>query len=206
MKDYELHKIVYDDALAARNEVAMDDAQSRRRAYVRAAFAAIEALTYSLKQSALATARREPGLFSPGEIALLSDESYGLSHSGKVVASPKYLSTPDNFRFAVDMAMKATLKGFSLHVGVSGWEALKKATKLRNRLVHPKSAAEMHVTDEEMGAVDEAFFWVNDATIKSLSQAVAVLYRETGTPPAPEFLAIQERWKVMREKSEKGSP
>lgn len=205
MDEHALHTIVYDDALEAWQELAAGDSPRRRRAYIRTAFAAIEALTFMLKREALRSGDANPGLYTLGERSMLLEESYAIGSRGDVVASPKFTPTPANFRFAVDMMMRATLPGFTIHVGVPGWEALKKATIIRNRLVHPKSAAEMSVSDDDLKVVQDAFFWVNDSTVQSLAQAVEILIKETGQPASPELARMQERWQSMRKARSRGA-
>jgi hypothetical protein len=162
----------------------------------------MEALTFILKQEALKIATRSPGLYSFAELAMLREESYAIGTKGEAYSSPKFTPMPETFRFTINMMMKGTLPGFAIHVGVPGWEALKKATAIRNRLAHPKAAPEMTVTDGELRCVQDAFFWVNDSTVKALAQAVEVLHHETGEPVPPELERIKQRWRTMAQQRE----
>ena len=187
LPEFELHRAVYDDAFDAWQDLASDDSPRRRRAYVRAALAGIEALTYILKQDALRRGTARPGIYSAAELAVLREEAYSLNSKGKAYATAKFVPVPDNFRFAVDMLMHGILPGFKLHVGVAEWECLRRAVAVRNRIVHPKATTDFAVADSDLSDVHTAFLWVNHSTVSSLVRAVEVLYQETGAAPAPEL-------------------
>jgi hypothetical protein len=194
--EFSLHAIVFQDAGAAYEELASDGSQQKRRVYVRAVLAAIEALTHVLKQAALEQAEIDRTRFSNGEIAMLREESYSLDGEGKVSSRMRMISPPENFRFALAMVMKATLPGFQMVITAEEWNALKRATVIRNRLTHPRMAGEMTVTDEEIKQVHHAFVWANASAVRGLSQAVEVLLRETGKPVPARLDEIRRRWGV----------
>lgn len=200
MDEFELHRIVYDDALSAWTELVAEDNSIRRRSYVRTAFAAMEALTFQLKRFALRYADKNAGLFTAGELAMLREEAYSIGKKGKVLSSAKFASLPDNFHFAMNMAMKGVLPGINIHIDAQGWDALRSATAIRNRLVHPKAAAEMIVSDQDLQCVQDAFSWVNDYTVQGLVQALEFLQKRAGTADSPELTAFREQWRSMRER------
>jgi hypothetical protein len=200
--EFSLHAIVSDDARAAYEDLASDGSQRKRRVYVRAALAAIEALTHVLKQAALEQAAADPGRFLNGETAMLREETYSLDNKGGVASGMRVIPPPENFRFALAMVMKATLPGFSMVIQPADWEALKVATAVRNRLTHPRATSEMTVTDKEVALVHQAFVWVNASAVRGLSQAVEVLLRESAQPIPARLDEIRRRWGVPATKDE----
>jgi hypothetical protein len=198
-----LHRAVVEDVTRAVEDLAREDTPWRRRSFVRAAFASIEAIVFILKQDALRLATAQPGHYSVAQLALLREESYAFS-KGKPHASPRYIPLPDNFRFAVDMVMHGIMPGITLHVGVQAWEALKKGVEVRNRIVHPKSLSDLDVSDEDRENVYRGFLWVHEATIKSLFNAYSARADTKGAPLPPEIADVGERWQLMSQSEQAG--
>jgi hypothetical protein len=62
--------------------------------------------------------------------------------------------------------VKATLKsaakdlaGWEPDFGATGWEALRANLKVRDRLMHPKNAEEVQITDTEVDQTRDAAAW-----------------------------------------------
>ena len=196
-QEHELHKAVVDDVTLSLEELAQEDSPWRRRSFVRAAFASIEALTFILKQDALRLADAQPSQYTVGQLALLREEGFSLNSKGEVHSSPRFIPSTENFRFAVDMVMQGLFPGFRLSVDVPEWTAFKRAVKVRNRIVHPKGVSDLTVSDEDKADVLTAFQWVNASTIRSLFNAYSARSKVQGSPLPPEVAEIGDRWKLM---------
>lgn len=132
--------------------------QVERRLLVRSAFAFIEAVVFNVKSLGLVLGKNNK--LSPGEIALAKEEDYELDDLGNVKIRPARLRFMSNLRFAFALAAKAAGINYQLDVGGAGWQALREALPVRDRLMHPKKAADIIVTDKEVRDALDAFKWV----------------------------------------------
>jgi hypothetical protein len=133
--------------------------QFDRRNLVRSTFAAGEGITWALKRYALQREVQGHFSFPPGDRALLSEMNYELDASGHVNERPARLTLKANIRFAVSAFVRANHLPFDLTTDGGEWEAFGKAIKIRDRLMHPKSLADIHVSDEELAVVQESIEW-----------------------------------------------
>jgi hypothetical protein len=99
----DLITLAFTDVNTAYTELTTNDNQYNRRVYIRAAFAAVEALTYVLKQQCLKRPKKKRSLYNEAEIALLKEETYSLNNKAEAVIRSNFLPTADNFRFALSM-------------------------------------------------------------------------------------------------------
>jgi len=132
-----------------------------RRSLVRAIFAYIEGAIWNQKQSALFHPNVHKTL-PPHEIALLTDESYTLNKHGTFDKTSQNIPFLHNCRFS-DRAYRQTY-GFSEMLDTSeyGWSYLVESVSVRNRLMHPKKAADLVISDKELVEAVAAFSWYRD--------------------------------------------
>jgi len=159
----------------AKSEGKSAQSESDRRSYVRAVFALIEGTTFSLKQLAVTGPH---GGFSAAEIAALKEESYGLKEDGAVYVRSARLRCLPNVRLALHAVVRAHGAHYRANLGGPGWEALRSAVKIRDRLMHPKLRDDLNVTDDELEAVGRAFRWFVASTALALKSAVTSLGTE----------------------------
>lgn len=158
-----------------------------RRLVVRSTFAAIDAVAYRLKQVALEPKR--VGQLTPGERALCIEESYELKEEGEVWVRPARLRFLPNLRFAFAVASKAENLSFALDVSTAGWQALRSGAKVRDRLMHPKTVADLTVSNEEIESVIQAFRWFEEqmvAWFEASTRALAARLVVLGGPVTQE--------------------
>jgi len=152
----ELGCILWNDAKRAEAHLHDDTA---RRQFVRAVFAYIEGLVYRLKRVIITG--HEAGRYDllPSDLALLREETYELDDKGNPQVRPAHLSTTRNMRFTFAQYEKAWGGSFTLEVDTQGWGTLRSATAIRNRLMHPKSVADLEVSQDEANTVQVCFEW-----------------------------------------------
>jgi hypothetical protein len=139
--------------------VKKSGSQFDRRNLVRSSFAAIEGLTWALKAAALRIHEIGRVEFDQGEMALLSERTFELEDDGKVRLRFARLQLKSNIRFAVKAFAKANAVEAKLDCGGVGWAAFREAKAIRDRLVHPKNAADLTVSDAEVNVLDRALTW-----------------------------------------------
>jgi len=176
-----LHGLANADVMRTLALARSTNEQVHRRSFVRAVFAAIEALTYVLKQRILQRSIPPLDTFSVAALALLREETYALDNKAQAYARPQFLGTAENWRFTVALFVRDCNTSFVLDVAGKGWQDLRTAVDIRNRIVHPKSLDEMAIADAEMDIVLSAFDFVTRNTIAAALSAVEGIQAENAT-------------------------
>ncbi|MEJ1334484.1 MAG: hypothetical protein RPU37_00400 [Candidatus Sedimenticola sp. (ex Thyasira tokunagai)] len=130
-----------------------------QRTLVRTHFALIEGMSYQLRQVALASLEPHRGMLTPGEISILREEKYLLNHKGEVEPKEIFQKPLPSMLFSMTSYAKAHGTTFAPDRGNHGWDAMKKLVRIRNGLMHPKSAAGLSLSDEDLQQVVEAAKW-----------------------------------------------
>lgn len=139
-----------------------------RRAFTRSVFAYVEATTYILKQTAIAAA---PGMISEAEaLNLVAEKTYTLDN-GSAKESNSKLRLPENVRYALSLFRRAVSDAYVHDGNDPSWRAFLRAIKVRDRLMHPRDALQLDVTDEDYEAVFEGLRWFANQVIGSMNTA-----------------------------------
>ncbi len=147
------------DVEAVNAEMRSSNNSSWRRHYVRAVFAFVEASLHILKASCLAGWREGRISLDGPEIVMLLEHSYDLAPEGSIKARRARLPLKANLRFVYDVAAKAHGITKTFPASESEFEKFQHAIRIRDRLMHPKEASDLAVTDVEIGDVKIAFAW-----------------------------------------------
>lgn len=164
------------------------DNQVTRRDMVRTAFAAIEGLVWIFREEIVETADSTYGL-EDDERSILQERQLAVSEQGKVTSQSRYLSLTTTIRFIARIASR--INGFE-HFEFDGaeWDNFRKAIVVRNRITHPKSADDLHVSKADVEQVTNALFWFLSKHVEVLAQTV-----ETRKAYLGEFDEVLEKLK-----------
>jgi hypothetical protein len=156
-------QVLSDDVEQAIKVVNAEDSPYTRRALVRAVFAAVEGITYDLKQICLKFSKviQPDPPYTDAEMAMLREESYEVDDKGRAHTRTgvKFIPIQANFRFALQMYSRLTGADLILDLCDGGWESFKKSLEVRHRITHPKKLADFAISDQEMGVIREAAGW-----------------------------------------------
>lgn len=97
------------------------------------------------------------------KIAALLGESYSVDEKGHAHARELLTPTLSNVVFSFNCYAEVFASPFRLDKGGQGWQALQKAFKIRNRLMHPKRPSDLEVSDDELHSVREAFCFFHNS-------------------------------------------
>lgn len=193
LQDY----LLRDDVAKAREGLDDDPTEYQRRQYIRAVFAQLEGSTFSIKQLALS---EDPSSLTNAEIALLRGEQYRLNDAGEATVSAAFLTLASDMKFAFRSYAKSVGLSYELPVGELGWLALLRAKRVRDRLMHPRSAKDLSVTDEELKCATDAGEWFqkkfNDLSDLMMDQ----VSRNRGMTEDEVTVFREERDKIVRRK------
>jgi hypothetical protein len=133
------------------------DYEFHARQLIRAIFAFIEAVTFSIKVRAAAYCLAKKRDISDGERYFSVDLEHGLTDKGQVVDRPAHIRLADNIRFAFALQEKALGCAAVFDPAAKWWSCLKSSIKVRDRLTHPKLPGDIDIDGDEIIAALEAY-------------------------------------------------
>lgn len=145
---------------------AADLTAIEKRAFVKAVFSYIEALTFALKDFALHNCGDS---LTPAEQLLAREQSFEVGDDGELEERVAKIRTLSNIRFAFRLAAKVDKVSFRLDVSKSGWQELRRALKVRDRLMHPKRREDLSVSEDEFNDALGAFTWFSSNLVLLLA-------------------------------------
>ena len=157
-----LYSAIIEDVAWCLQNLNKNDTQFWRRAFIRSMFAFVEGMTFRMKKAVLIVHEKMPLNLTEAEIAVLKEVSYSLN-DGKAKEENMHITLMSNFTFAYRMYFSLLNHTDDLAVqkqnDSNGFDAFKKAIRIRDRITHPKSHIKMHIKDEEIETVRKAFEW-----------------------------------------------
>lgn len=163
------HQVI-GDHIAVHERLKKADTQANRRELVRATFSAVEGLLWQLKQGIFEDATVLERI-SIHEQSALREETYSVDQRGKVNAQPRFLPITVSIRLVVDIVQRFRPK-YELDFSHVGWQCLRNAIEVRNRIMHPKNLDELTVTDDDLRNCDRGFAWFLAFVIEALQEHV----------------------------------
>jgi hypothetical protein len=138
-----------------------------RRTLVRTMFSVIEGLAASAIDWARYYATDDSMLkdrYSEPERLVLNAKIAKVNDKGEAEWLPddRYLATKPNLRFALSLVGRGAKDLPAVEYGDGGWQALLDGLKIRDRLMHPKRATDIVVTDEDLATVRRGRTWFTD--------------------------------------------
>ncbi|MBD3649664.1 MAG: hypothetical protein HUJ31_19900 [Pseudomonadales bacterium] len=160
----EQHEILYNDAWAATERLKDDDSQTNRRALVHAVSAYIEGSASGLRQSTLET-DDDLHVLTEGDRYMLLDRGYRLDDRGNVLESNTYQPFKNTLLFTFVSFAKVFGLKYKVDLSTSGWAAMRRFVELRNRMTHPKSAADLECSYDDITDTRDAFEWFHNVIV-----------------------------------------
>lgn len=140
-----------------------------QRALVRAFFAAVEGLSYQMRQVTLASLSGTE-IITEQEVQLLREVRHSLDDKGHPKETPVFLPFPEILLFSLSTYAKNHGAVFEVDKTQRGWQALRLTTKVRNNVTHPKTPESLTLTNADLQALMDASRWWQ-ATLLSLFKA-----------------------------------
>ena len=126
------------------------DYEFEARQLIRAIFAFIEGLTFSIKiRAAYHGMRRGAGISDP-ERYFAGEISHALDEKGEIVERPAMINLSRNIRFAFALYEKAFNIPKQFDASAEWWSRLQRSIKVRDRLTHPRMPADVDVSIDEV--------------------------------------------------------
>ena len=156
-----------------------------KRTYVRSLFAAFEALVHFMKQHALSrrvvavvdSFRSGQNELPVAELSLLFGVSYHVDETGEVKIREAKIPFLADLQFSLRQAREVFGATHNLEKD-PGWEALRAAVKIRDRVTHPKTLQEIEITDAEIETVNQAYAWIRREVARLFASIPGVSFEE----------------------------
>jgi len=136
------------------------------RVSIRTLFSFIETTCYIWKTIAylkdkrdIALGRRGDSSLSDGEISIILEQAYYVEENGEIKVRQIHVEPKKNLQFALKVFAKTHGFEYEHIFNKNGWNAYCEGLKIRNRLTHPKSDADLFITEEEHEISHEVFEW-----------------------------------------------
>lgn len=156
-----LIELLHDAEMSEKLLTERDD-QFSRRSYIRASISAMEGIVWLLKQICIKASKEAHFGLSFGEYAMLVERTGEVEPNGEVKLRTKLIKLESNLLFTVRMCNRIFRTSVDLRCDTASWEKFRKTIKIRNRITHPKSIEELHITDGEILMCKEIIGWFND--------------------------------------------
>jgi hypothetical protein len=158
----EMKKILIDDLTEiTKIQASEENNDTVVRTYLRGLFAWVEATIFGLKRIALKMSGHKK-LFSPAELAMLQEQTYDLDEKGNIKLQPKLIPLTKNLRFAFATCSRAFGIANTLNVGDARWDSFQKAIEMRNRITHPRTPKDLHLSEQDFEQIKLALFWFSE--------------------------------------------
>lgn len=120
------------------------------RQLIRAIFALIEGVTFSIKVNAAELCIQNKRDISDAERFFATDTDYVLTDKGQVIERPAHIRLSDNICFAFALQEKALDLSDHFDTSAEWWSCFKSSVKVRDRLTHPKFPEDIDVSSQEI--------------------------------------------------------
>lgn len=132
------------------------DHEFNARQLVRAGFAYIEGVSFSLKVAAIDDAIDNGVELTQAEIDFAFEISHQLNEHGYIVEGAAHIKLTKNIKFAFNLYSKAHKLNKPFDAGLKWWHDLKIAIKIRDRLMHPRIPQDLDISPKEVITVISA--------------------------------------------------
>jgi len=185
------HTPLHDGRAQYSNPVTLP--QSERRVLVRAIFAFVEGLSYSLRVSLL---EQHSKTLKASEIMALNEEQLDITNSGDVRVKSIKASLMSLVCLTVKQYSKCYAEKLKLECAGSGFEGLVSSVRVRDRLMHPRSDIDLIITDEEITRAVLGFLWFHGAFVSMMIAELGFL-RELVESKARQVDMVMEETQVL---------
>ena len=167
-----VYAVLNADLELARAATLGDPSEFNKRTLVRTCAALVEGLAFQLRQVTLSTLR-ETKLLTEGELAILRETKAQLSIQGAAEERDNFQSTLPMLLFTLRVYAKNHGASFAPNTSDNGWNCLRKAMALRDRLMHPKSYEDLVVSEEAGAEFTAGIRWWDEAIAALLAACEA---------------------------------
>lgn len=173
----QLIEVMSEELDAIWRQVDQNDSQVWRRAYCKPLFSFVEGVSYLLKREIILL-REGEGWNSDGRDEwVLTESRRAKTEDGKETTRPFFLPALDNLTYALEEFAYWNWADYKIDKKSEGWSNLCTASRIRNRIVHPKCPMDLHISDTELSVLRNAAENFKDLVAQTFDSSAAALFR-----------------------------
>lgn len=153
-----LIRTLIEDVIAARERLEAVDTQTARRDVVRASLAAMEGEVWLAREHVRDSLRTLDELTPLADLAL-RETTYQVTDGGKLIEQTRSIALPTAVRLIVAQA-QIICPDLAVDFAGTGWESLRSAVAIRNRITHPRPGRDLNVTNDELRMIEIGLNWL----------------------------------------------
>lgn len=153
-----LIRTLIEDVIAARERLEAADTQTARRDVVRASLAAMEGEVWLAREHVRDSLRTLDELTPLADLAL-RETTYQVTDGGKLIEQTRSIALPTAVRLIVAQA-QIICPDLAVDFAGTGWESLRSAVAIRNRITHPRPGRDLNVTNDELRMIEIGLNWL----------------------------------------------
>jgi hypothetical protein len=138
------------------HQIEQNDSQVWRRAYCKSLFSFVEGASYLLKREIILLREGEGWDLDGRDKWVLTESRPARLEDGEENRRPFFLPTLDNLTYALEEFAYWNWADYKIDKKSEGWSNLCKASRIRNRIAHPKSPVDLYISDAELSALHNA--------------------------------------------------
>ena len=174
---FEVSNLLYKDIENLLDTYQEDwSSQPLRRMFVRSCWVLIEGDIYCMKRFTLRACELGGKILSADEHTFLSEVQMVADENGIVRQRDVHKGSLENLKGTLKIATSKFELGWTPDFGNQGWEQLRRSLDLRDRITHPKAAAELVILDDELNKHHSGFAWYLE-TIKKFQESCDSKYQ-----------------------------
>ena len=165
------------DVMRSMERAEESDHPADQRDLIRTIFACMEGLVWGYKDYVTGIALQTDDLQAI-EREALEQRTFFVDGSGMIKEQARFLSMTAMLRLVTRIAerMNPMIK---IDFGDTGWDSLRKAIRIRNRITHPKVVEDLIVGQADIDVSFEALHWVMKVTLVAMNASVKRLQQFT---------------------------
>jgi hypothetical protein len=111
------------------------------------------------------------------EAGALSETSYTVDREGKIHSQPRFISLLAMFRVTTRIAQRLN-PDLVVKFSDRGWQAVRDASTIRNRITHPKRARDLELTAADASRCLEGFFWMLETILSAMEASNQAMQKQ----------------------------
>lgn len=162
---------------AIRSQIDQNDSKVWRRAYCKSLFSFLEGASFLLKREIVLMREGEGWDLEGRDAWVLTESRPAQTTDGKEIRRPFFLPTLDNLTYALEKFAYWNWSDYRIDKKSAEWSNLCEASRIRNRITHPKSSTDLFISDKELSILHRATEDFKNLVAETFKNSAFALFR-----------------------------
>jgi len=173
------------------NNAKKENSQAWKRNYIRSVFVLIEVHLQWLQSHLKAVSKIDHIVTSKKTKIKLTEKRQQKLEDGSIKQTTNFLGTAEKTTFLFDLLNFANFVFESVEKSSKEWDDFLLAIRIRNRITHPKSFRDMHISKNELEVVFSSYNWFQSTFAKFMDKGSIQLSKQV--------IAMEKTYKRMKD-------